>query len=128
MASFVRGNQLLFIAKMFFLFSTMYTLAYFWVQGSSEELKVPELAEQGAENVAVSANSWVSVIVSVAIDDILNTISYFSPFALVLIFLKSLVPADLYLPLNLLLLRPIGWIGAFITTEWIINKIRGVSE
>lgn len=128
MTSFVRGNQLLFLAKMFFMFSTLYTLAYFWAAGSNEALKVQELSEQGAENIGVIEGSWVSLIVSAAIDDVLNTIAYFSPFALVILFMKAMVPADLFTPINLLLLRPIGWIGAFITTEWVINKIRGVSE
>ena len=128
MASFVRGNQLLFLAKMFFTFSTIYALAYFWTAGSGEVLDSAELGDQDVENVAVKGDSWVSVIVTGAIDEILNTISYFSPFALIIIMLKAIVPSDLYIPINLLLLRQIGWIGAFITTEWVINKIRGVSE
>ena len=128
MTSFVRGNQLLFLAKMFFTFSTIYALAYFWAAGSGEVLNTPQLEDQDAENVALTEDSWVSIIVSGAIDEILNAISYFSPFALVIVMLKALVPSDLFIPINLLLLRPIGWIGAFITTEWVINKIRGVSE
>ena len=128
MTTFVRGNQLLFLAKMFFAFSTIYTLAYFWTMGSGELLDSPELGDQEVSNVAVQGDSWASVLVSGAVDEVLNAISYFSPFALVLVILKAIVPSDLYLPLNLLLLRPIGWIGAFITTEWVINKIRGVSE
>lgn len=113
---------------MFFTFSTIYTLAYFWTLGSGEVLDTMELEDQDAENVAVTSGSWVSIIVTGAIDEILNTIAYFSPFALIIVMLKAIIPSDLFLPINLLLLRPIGWIGAFITTEWVLNKIRGVSE
>jgi len=72
--------------------------------------------------------SFITIVVDNMLDFILESLSWFSPFILVKGLLLALVPAPIYEPLNLLLLRPLGWIGTWITTEWVINKIRGGSE
>ena len=128
MTSFVRGNQLLFIAKMLFTFSTIYTMAYFWTAGSGEVLDSEDLGDQEYAAVGISEDAWTGNLVIGAVEDVLSIIDYFNPFARLLGLLVVIIPSDLYVVINLLLFRPIGWIGAFITTEWVINKIRGVSE
>jgi len=72
--------------------------------------------------------SFITIVVDNMLFFVLESLSWFSPFALVKLLFVIIVPAPIYEPLNLLILRPMGWIGTWITTEWIINKIRGGSE
>jgi hypothetical protein len=75
-----------------------------------------------------AGDTFISTVVDNMLEYILESLSWFSPFILIKGLLHVLVPAPIYEPLNLLLLRPLGWIGTWITTEWVINKIRGGSE
>ena len=130
MTVFIKGNQLLFLMSMFFFFSAIYTMVFYYNQASDIQNNIKGLDTQEAQNVATTESSWISGITQGLIDDLLGAASFFSPFALVKLLFKVMLDSqpDLYTFLDLLLLRPIGWVGAFITTEWVIDKIRGVSE
>ena len=128
MVTFVKGNQLIFLASMFFLFSVLYTMVFYYNQATSTQTNIQGLSDQDPTNTAPAESSWISGITQSIIDGLLEVVSLFSPFILIKGLFFAITPPDIYEFLNLLLLRPIGWVGAFITTEWVIDKIRGVSE
>jgi len=119
-----------YAVMMIFMFSTIYTLGFYYYQATGESFTTTGLEERSGTlmDEPDSDKSFLSAITENIIDYLLESLSWFSPFALVKGILISIVPAIIYEPINLLLLRPVGWMGTWITTEWVINKIRGGSE
>jgi hypothetical protein len=115
---------------MVFMFSTIYTLAFYWYQAENTSMNAEGLDEYDGElrKPLEKDKSFITTVVTSLLDMLIEALSWFSPFALVKGLLIILVPPPIYEPLNLLILRPLGWIGTWITTEWVINKIRGGSE
>jgi hypothetical protein len=112
------------------MFSTIYTLAFYWYQAENTSMTVVGLDDMtgGLVKDPEAGDSFITIVVDNMLEFILESLSWFSPFILVKGLLLVLVPTPIYEPLNLLILRPLGWIGTWITTEWVINKIRGGSE
>ena len=147
------SSILRFAVGMLFLFSTIYTLQYYWYVGSNDLDSIygvsldekdgrfnPQILNQsnqpepdgwgetisaGLANIVGGTIDWSMRTI---VDLMLESVSWLSPFALIKGALLYLMPPILYQPFNMLILRPLGWIGAWISTEWIINKIRGSSE
>ena len=119
-----------YAVMMIFMFSTIYTLGFYYYQASGESFTITGLEERTGTlmDEPDKDKSFLSTITENIIDYLLESLSWFSPFALVKGLLISIVPVVIYEPINLLLLRPVGWLGTWITTEWVINKIRGGSE
>lgn len=113
-----------------FMFSTVYTLAFYYNAAEGNSIGVVGLDDLsgGLRETPESGDSFITTVVDNMLEYVLESLSWFSPFVLVKGLLTVLVPAPIYEPLNLLILRPLGWIGTWITTEWVINKIRGGSE
>ena len=113
-----------------FVFSTIYTLGtyYYAARGVSFSMEGLEDRDSAAPLYTADNTSWLTTIVAGSLDFILDAVSWISPFALVKGVILYVAPAKLYDVLNLLFLRPVGWIASWITTEWVINKIRGVSS
>lgn len=112
-----------------FMFSTIYTMGFYWYAGQSQSIAATGLDELDGGLIAEpESTGWLTSAVTSAMDYVLEVVSWFSPFAVIKGLLYTITPALIYEPLNLLLLRPLGWLGAWITTEWVINKIRGSSE
>lgn len=111
-----------FFVSMIFIFSTMYTLYYYYEMGTQQPLEFEGITE----DVNDPLNSGFASI----LDSVLEFVSWISPFALVkgliIILFQSNTP-ELYTAINLLLLRPIGWIGALFTANYLISKIPTVS-
>ena len=149
------SSILKFFIGIVFLFSTIYTCQYYYFQGSNEieNIYTNPLDETDGKQISgaeapdnVTIPVWVHVlwrttgldlsafyaepedIASKVLEPILELISWASPFVLIKGLFFALMPPDLYEPFNLLILRPVGWIGTWITGEWVINKIRGSSE
>ena len=120
------GSSILkYSTSMVFMFSTIYTLGFYWYAATGDAYTFTGMGETTGSMVSeMPANALLQYI----IDFLLEILSWASPFALVKAFLLALIPTPLYEPLNMMLFRPIGWIGTWITTEWVINKIRGSSE
>lgn len=115
---------------MVFMFSTIYTMAFYWFQAEGMDIEVIGLdnLDGSLRKTPEAQESFITIVVDNMLEFLLESLSWFSPFILVKGLLIVLVPAPIYEPLNLLILRPVGWIGSWITTEWVINKIRGGSE
>jgi len=105
-------------------------MAFYWYAAENQTMNVVGLDDLSGvlQKNPESSRSFISGVVDNMLEYILESLSWFSPFVIVKGLFLFLVPAPIYEPLNLLLLRPLGWIGTWITTEWIINKIRGSSE
>lgn len=99
-----------------FVFSTIYTVAYYYNQGSGDTLGTDGLADDPVNPVS-TAGSFV--------DWILEAASWISPFAIVKLILTEVMAStpELYTVLNLLVLRPVGWIVTLFTANFIIAKI-----
>lgn len=115
---------------MIFMFSTVYTMAFYWYQAEDTSMTVVGLDELDGElrKTPETQETFISSVIDNMLVYIIDALSWFSPFSIVRVLFVILVPAPIYEPLNLLILRPLGWIGTWITTEWVINKIRGGSE
>ena len=107
------------IITLLFVFSTIYTLAFFYYQGAGQVITFDGLSEDAVSSDTVNFLGML--------DGIINFISWISPFALVRGILFYLAPADLYQVLDMLLLRPISWIVSIITVNFIISKIPTIS-
>jgi hypothetical protein len=84
-----------------FIFSTMFTIAYFWFDATGQRVGVSGLS------LSDKNPSMLGVVFDV-LNWILDVVSWISPFALIL---------------DLLFLRPVSWITSMITVEWAISKI-----
>lgn len=101
-----------FFVSMMFVFSTMWGLYYYWSIGAGTITDNPLSSE-------ASFSGFINII--------LNIVSWLSPFALVKAFLLGFLPSEMYTFLDLFILRPIGWIGALYTANFIISKIPTIS-
>lgn len=112
------------------MFSTIYTMWFYWNAVDTTGIQVTALTEYDGTSITDPDESqgFFTDMLSSVTDYIFEALSWFSPFAIIKGIMILVVPAAIYEPLNLILLRPMGWIGTWITTEWIINKIRGSSE
>lgn len=128
MANFFKGNFLIFTISMFFLFSTAYTII-FYVNEANAQSQLDGLAEvDETTNEAPAEQSILSALTSGFIDSLLSFLSLINPFGLIILLLKAVMPIDIYQFLDLILLRPIGWSGTIITSNYVISRIRGVEE
>ena len=129
MVNFINGNFIIFTVSMLFLFSVGYTLMYYYQQASDQaatEGILPDVDETG--NIAPTDDSIISSITSGFVDNVLGFLAVINPFGLIILFLKAIMPSDAYTLVNLLFLRPIGWTGTIITSNYVISKIRGTTE
>lgn len=103
-----------------FVFSTIYTAAYYFSLGSSQQL--------GTQGLSDTPNDPASLVGSLA-DWVLEGASWISPFGLVKLLLTEIMAStpELYTAVNLLVLRPVGWVVALFTANYIISKIPTVS-
>ena len=106
-----------------FIFSTIFTLAYYWNQGANTQLATPGLSDNGKS--ITDSGSWLIDF----LDSVLEILSWISPFALVKLLLVEVMSntPELYTALNLLILRPVSWIFSVITANYVISKIPTVS-
>lgn len=129
MVNYVRGNFLIFTMSMLFLFSVGYTIIFYFNQAQS--LTTPQNSLTPVvqtTNQAPTDQSILSAITSGFVDDILGFLSIINPFGFIILLVKAISPQDAYQFLDLLFLRPIGWTGTIITSNYIISKIRGTEE
>ena len=146
------SSLLKFFISMVFIFSTIYTLQFYYFEGinTPEDSYQVGLEETDGTSRSISKVNNVTAtealryylslgmmgekpdlkedILDDLLDPILEALSWASPFALLKGLLMFMMPTQLYEPFNLLILRPVGWIGTWISTEWLINKLRGSSE
>ena len=96
-----------------FIFSTLYTLAYYYYQGEANTVNYNGIAD--------NANDFKNTGIIGTIDKVLDFISWISPFALVkglvIVLLKD--TPEIYEFLNLIFLRPMSWTVAFITVNYL---------
>lgn len=109
-----------------FIFSTIYTLAFYYNQGAGSSLGVDALEDSPNDPTSVSTeSSGIFGFVIRGLDAVLEFLSWISPFALLkalLIVVMDPVPL-LYQILNLLVLRPVGWISTIFTVNYILSRI-----
>lgn len=109
-----------------FIFSTIYTLAFYYNQGAGSSFNVNALEDSPNDPTSVSTqSSGIFGFVMRGIDGVLEFLSWISPFALLkalLIVVMNPVPL-LYEILNLLVLRPVGWISTIFTVNYILSRI-----
>ena len=109
-----------------FLFSTIYTLAFFYSQATGQ-LNPGQIAIGGG------SPSVEAPLVDVfgIFDSILNIISWLSPFAAIKFLMVALVENNapiLYQVIDLLILRPIGWIVTALEINYLVSKIPTISQ
>jgi hypothetical protein len=100
-----------------FIFSTLYTLAFYYYQGASQDVALSSPSD--------STGSLVS-----GFDAIFNTVSWLSPFGFIkalLLVVMSGVPV-FYQILDLLLLRPIGWFVFLVQANYIISLVPTIGK
>lgn len=103
-----------------FIFSTLYTAMYYFNLGAAQQVGTPGLQDDPVNPVS-TAGSFV--------DWILEAASWISPFGLVKLLLSEVMAQtpELYTILNLLVLRPVGWIVTLFTANFILAKIPTMS-
>ena len=99
-----------------FVFSTIYTAVYYFNQGFGEGVNTEGLSDEPPEIGTVAGN---------LIDFLLEAASWISPFGLVKLLLVEVMAStpELYTILNLLVLRPVGWIVTLFTANFLVAKI-----
>jgi len=124
------SSILKYFISMVFIFSTVYTMSFYYFAASGEISGVETVSDTtGTVSVSAINSTSMAVLLSLGFIEWLGEfLSWLSPFALIKGMMVTLLPTVIYQPINMLFLRPIGWIGTWITTEWVINKIRGSSE
>ena len=103
-----------------FIFSSMYTMYYYFLQGETSAGTAPEGLNDDANNT--EGLNFPGIF-----DAILEFISWISPFALIKALLIVITPSEIYEILNLLILRPVGWIAVLIESNYIVSKIPTIS-
>lgn len=129
MAVLQRSTWLNSLITILFVVSTIYTLAFYYYEGMGKALAASGLEEK--ESTALPSNpgsGWLSGLITGTLDYLLEVSSWISPFILLKLIVMAIAPEPLYKLLNMLILRPIMWIGTFILLEWSLNKLRGTSE
>lgn len=107
------------VMTLLFLFSTMYTLAFYYYQGTTSGLN------HGGIGVSVKKANELSLVG--VLEGVISFISWISPFALVRGLVLVISPPDLFQVLDLLILRPVSWIASLITANYVISKIPTIS-
>lgn len=107
------------VMTLLFIFSTVYTLAFYYYQGTSTGLNSGGLELSGKK---ANELSLVGVL-----EGVLSFISWISPFALVRGLVLAISPSDLFQVLDMLILRPVSWIISLITANYLISKIPTIS-
>ena len=104
-----------------FVFSTLYTVAYYFNQGFGQSLNTQALGDSPTS---------IGTIGTSLIDFLLEAASWISPFGLVKLILTEVMAStpELYTILNLLVLRPVGWIVTLFTANFIVSKIPTISS
>jgi hypothetical protein len=100
-----------------FIFSTLYTLAFYYYQGASQDVVLSTPAD--------STGTVVS-----GLDVLFNAISWLSPFGFIkalLVVIMSATP-EFYRILDMLLLRPIGWFVFLVQANYIISLVPTVGK
>lgn len=128
MANFFKGNFLIFTISMLFMFSTAYTIVFYWNQANAVKIQNGLSQVDETTNEAPTDESIISSITSGFVDNVLGFLAVINPFGLIILLLKSIMPTDIFQFVDLLLLRPIGWAGTIITSNYVISRIRGVEE
>lgn len=129
MANFFKGNFLIFTISMFFMFSTAYTILFYYNEATGTAQEITALgAVEETTNIAGTQDSVISSITSGFLYWVLGILAIINPFGLLLTSLRFVMPSDIFQFLDLLLLRPIGWAGNFITANYVISRVRGVEE
>lgn len=115
-----------------FMFSTMYTLAFFYYTDANQVFNAEGLSDEPNDpsTKASSSSGFFGTVISFT-DGVLELISWLSPMALikslfVAIEFKTKAPF-IYTLLNLFILRPVGWLMAIFTLNFVISKIPTVS-
>lgn len=108
-----------------FTFSTLWALVFYYYQGANTPLQVEGIPQDAnsIDEVNLDNSGVFGFVISVG-SGVLEALSWLSPFALVkalLLFIMSETP-EFYQIINLLLLRPIGWIMLLFEVNYIIAK------
>jgi hypothetical protein len=100
-----------------FIFSTLYTLAFYYYQGASQDISLSTPAD--------STGSLVS-----GFDALFNAISWLSPFGFIKALLVSVMSGtpEFYQILDMLLLRPIGWFVFLVQANYLISLVPTVGK
>jgi hypothetical protein len=104
-----------------FVFSTIYTLAFYFYQGEAQSPNFDAIGD--------TANDYKTTGIIGILDQVLEFISWISPFALVKGILLNVMAGtpEVYEFLNLIFLRPMSWIVAVITVNYLKGWIPTVA-
>lgn len=117
------------IIGLLFTFSTIYGLMFYFYQGEAQQVTLTQLGDNPNNPSSLNqSSSFIGSFVSGTIDTLLSLISWVSPFALIRGAILAITPSDLFLVLDIFLLRPMSWAVSIITANWVIAAIRGKSE
>ena len=105
-----------------FIFSTIYTVVYYFNQGLGQGVGTEGIGDEPPSLSIVSTTGSF-------IDALLEGASWISPFAAVKLLLSETMAStpQLYSIINLLVLRPVGWILFLFTINFILAKIPTMS-
>ena len=109
----------------------MYTIVYYINEGDQQSMTITGLDDRDSTAPQEQHQSfWDSLLSSITLDRVLEWISVLSPFVLIkgLVYVITASTPELYTVINLLILRPAGWVGFLFTLDWGLNKLRGTSE
>jgi len=117
MAEYIRmGGFIATFMTFAFVFSTMFTLAFYYYQGAN--------ASYGVDGMSSGQDHTTLDILGI-LSGVLDFISWLSPFALIKAFLSYTMQStqDLYQLIDMLILRPVGWVVVMIEANYIISRI-----
>lgn len=100
-----------------FIFSTLYTLAFYYNQGANTELGVSGLDESEDNG-------------NFGFDTLLGAISWLSPFGFVKLLMSHLLTTtpEFYQIIDMLLLRPIGWFVFLVQGNYVLSLIPTIGK
>ena len=106
-----------------FIFSVIYTLAFYYYQGTGQILGVQGLT------ASVQGTQDLNTGILIMVDAVLNIVSWLSPFALIkaMVLAIMLPMPEVYEVIDLLILRPMGWTVFLYQANYIISKIPTIS-
>ena len=99
-----------------FVFSTIYTLAFYYYQGDNKALD----ADSPIESTSMFAG----------LDALFNAVSWLSPFGFIKLIISTLLTdvPDFYTILDMLLIRPIGWTVFIIQVNYVISLVPTIGK
>jgi hypothetical protein len=100
-----------------FIFSTLYTLAFYYYQGAGQDVSLSTPSD--------STGSLVS-----GFDALFNAVSWLSPFGFIkalLLVVMSGTP-EFYQILDMLLLRPIGWFVFLVQANYLLSLVPTIGK